>query len=74
VPQALFQNQRTVAQSRIANEDQSRQRQNYLCVPAFLDFRSRMRRSKQNLLLVAGPSTVSIDNSAVIFLLSERSS
>jgi hypothetical protein len=28
----------------------------------------------RNLLLVAGPSTVSIDNSAVSFLLSERSS
>ena len=29
---------------------------------------------QRNLLLVAGPGTVSIDNSAVIFLLSERSS
>ena len=38
MPQALFQNQRTVAQSRIAKEDQSRQRQNYLCVPAFARF------------------------------------
>jgi hypothetical protein len=52
-------------QSRIANEDQPRHCQNYPYIPPFADFRS--------LLSVTGPSTVSIDNSAVIFLLSELS-